>query len=354
MNCHGLARSGLLFLRGMVLPVLAINALGTPALANIVITLEATNANGDPIGDTVAAQSVLTVAILLSVDEEDDPLLDLRTVQFDFEGTTVALVTSDFRWIFPPGVEADSYTAFETLPRPRLAYVTNSRVGNSIIDLNQTPQLVATLEVTVNGSGALDLRNVGTTQTNQGLLLRAGFTTPVDFTVAARNVSGGTLRITVTGGGGADTDRDGVPDSVDDFPFNPNETLDTDNDNTGDNADTDDDGDGVSDTRDAFPLDPNETFDTDDDGTGDNEDTDDDNDGVLDASDACPLDAGETRDTDGDGICDNADSDSPDDRNQGPRVTGGCTGSVAAAMLLSTLTLAGHRIARRRTSPVRA
>lgn len=324
-----------------------------PALANIVITMEATDANGDPIGETVAAQSVLTVDILLSVDEEDDPLLDLRTVQFDFEGTTVALVTRNFRWILPPGVESDSYTQFAALPRPRLAYATNSRVGNSIIDLDQTPQLVATMEVTVNSSGTLDLRNVGADQTGEGLLLRAGFTEPVDYTVDARNVSGGTLRLTVTGGGGADTDRDGVPDSVDDFPFNPNETVDTDNDGTGDNADLDDDGDGVGDSTDAFPLDADEAFDTDDDGVGDNTDTDDDSDGVPDTADACPLDAGETRDSDGDGVCDNADPDSPDDRNQGPRVTGGCTGSVAAVMVLGTLTLAGTRKIRRRTPPVR-
>lgn len=323
------------------------------AFGNIVITIEATDSAGDPIGDTVAAQSVLTVDILLSVDEEDDPLLDLRTVQFDFEGTTVALVTRNFRWILPPGVEADSYTQFAALPRPRLAYVTNSRVGNSIIDLDQTPQFVATLEVTVNSSGTLDLRNVGADQTGEGLLFRTGFTEPVDYTVDDRNVSGGTLRLTVTGGGGTDTDRDGVPDSVDDFPFNPSETVDTDNDGTGDNADLDDDGDGVSDTLDAFPLDPEETADTDDDGVGDNTDTDDDNDGVLDTADACPLDAGETRDGDGDGICDNADPDSPDDRNTGPRVTGSCTGSVAAAMLLCTLTLAGTRMSRRRTPPVR-
>jgi hypothetical protein len=233
-----------------------------------------------------------------------------------------------------------------------LTYATDSRVGNSIIDLDPTPQLVATLEVTVNSSGTLDLRNVGADQTGEGLLFRAGFSEPVDFTVDDRNVSGGTLRLSVTGGGGADTDRDGVPDSVDDFPFNPNETVDTDNDGAGDNADLDDDGDGASDTLDAFPLDPDETADTDDDGVGDNTDTDDDADGVLDTADACPLDAGETRDSDGDGVCDNADADSPDDRNQGPRVTGGCTGSVAAAILLSTVTLIGARVSRKRTPAV--
>ena len=53
-------------------------------------------------------------------------------------------------------------------------------------------------------------------------------------------------------------------------------------------ADTD--GDGVADSEDAFPNDPNESLDTDGDGVGNNEDTDDDNDGVLDGDDYAPLD----------------------------------------------------------------
>ena len=55
-------------------------------------------------------------------------------------------------------------------------------------------------------------------------------------------------------------------------------------------APADDDNDGVSNANDAFPQDPGETVDTDGDGTGDNADTDDDNDGVSDTDDACPLD----------------------------------------------------------------
>jgi len=44
-----------------------------------------------------------------------------------------------------------------------------------------------------------------------------------------------------------DTDADGVKDSLDAFPLDITEWLDTDNDGTGDNADLDDDGDGLSD-----------------------------------------------------------------------------------------------------------
>lgn len=55
---------------------------------------------------------------------------------------------------------------------------------------------------------------------------------------------------------------------------------------------TDADGDGVINTLDAFPNDPAETIDTDGDGIGNNADPDDDNDGILDAQDPTPLGEG--------------------------------------------------------------
>ena len=94
------------------------------------------------------------------------------------------------------------------------------------------------------------------------------------------------------GGGGdtTDTDEDGVPDEQDAFPEDPDESVDTDEDGTGDNADTDDDNDGVEDEMDEFPEDPTESSDHDGDGIGDNADTDDDNDGILDVNDPSPTD----------------------------------------------------------------
>ena len=98
-----------------------------------------------------------------------------------------------------------------------------------------------------------------------------------------------------------DSDGDGVLDANDAFPNDPNESVDTDGDGIGNNADTDDDNDGVFDGDDAFPLDPNETTDTDGDGVGNNADTDDDNDGLTDSEENTlgtnPLSA----DTDNDG-----------------------------------------------------
>ncbi|WP_100644310.1 S8 family peptidase [Alteromonas facilis] len=110
-----------------------------------------------------------------------------------------------------------------------------------------------------------------------------------------------------------DNDNDGFDDSVDAFPFNPNEWLDSDEDGIGNNADNDDDNDGYADAEDAFPLDASEWLDTDNDGIGNNADEDDDNDGVEDALDAFPLDANESVDTDNDGIGNNADTDDDGD-----------------------------------------
>ena len=119
-----------------------------------------------------------------------------------------------------------------------------------------------------------------------------------------------------------DTDGDGVRDDLDAFLLDPSETLDTDNDGTGNNADTDDDGDGVLDTADAFALiSLGSLTDTDGDGRpndcdsdctalGMSADTDDDNDGVLDTADAFSLiSLGSLTDTDGDGRPNDCDSD---------------------------------------------
>jgi hypothetical protein len=88
-----------------------------------------------------------------------------------------------------------------------------------------------------------------------------------------------------------DYDNDGYENSVDAFPNNPNEWLDTDADGIGNNADPDDDNDGVLDEQDVFPLNILEWEDFDQDGIGDNTDNDDDNDGVIDSLDTFPLDS---------------------------------------------------------------
>ena len=80
-----------------------------------------------------------------------------------------------------------------------------------------------------------------------------------------------------------DRDGDGTPNASDAFPDNPEESLDSDLDGTGNNSDPDDDNDTRPDNADLFPLDPAEWADADNDGLGDNADPDDDNDLLPDA-----------------------------------------------------------------------
>ena len=86
-----------------------------------------------------------------------------------------------------------------------------------------------------------------------------------------------------------DRDFDGIPNDNDDFPNNPKEWKDSDQDGIGDNKDSDDDNDGYNDTEDLFPNNSAEYNDNDLDGIGDNEDLDDDNDGYNDNIDIDPF-----------------------------------------------------------------
>ncbi len=152
----------------------------------------------------------------------------------------------------------------------------------------------------------------------------------------------------------ADRDLDGVPDALDAFPDDPNEFINTDDDDIGNSADLDDDNDGYLDDKDTYPTDarragdhdgdgidsiddpypfdydndtypddidqfdddPNEWLDTDGDGIGDNSDlypNDFDNDSYPDSEDAFDRDSSEWIDTDLDGIGNNADTDDDND-----------------------------------------
>ncbi|GIR69382.1 MAG: hypothetical protein CM15mP74_06330 [Halieaceae bacterium] len=105
---------------------------------------------------------------------------------------------------------------------------------------------------------------------------------------------------TVNATGCADTDGDGVPDSEDCCPNDPNpDQEDQDGDGEGDVCDDDDDGDGVQDDLDQCPATPqgaavNATGCSDADG-----------DGVPDTEDCCPnVPNPDQEDSDGDGVGD--------------------------------------------------
>ena len=115
-----------------------------------------------------------------------------------------------------------------------------------------------------------------------------------------------------------DTDGDGVIDSEDAFPEDPNESEDNDGDGTGDNTDFDNDNDMWNNTDEidclTDPMDATSVpSDNDGDWICDLLDMDDDNDGYLDDVDAFPTNASEWADNDGDRIGDNADMDDDND-----------------------------------------
>lgn len=178
--------------------ILSLFSASPDARGNIIITLQAMDAAGNAIADPVPAGTKVSVDVSLSVDQADEPLQDLRSIKFDFRATTTTVVLSNFLWELPPGVDATSYSQTADLPQPQLAYLSKSRVGSSIIDLNTTPLRIATLDAIVNSSGAIDARNPGA-DASGGVSFMAGFSRTVDYDLAAGNVSGGTLLLLIEG-----------------------------------------------------------------------------------------------------------------------------------------------------------
>ena len=276
------------------------------ARADLIVTLEAKDADMNEIVGQVPAGTEVFVDILLTAVGDDNPLSDLRNLQFDFAATSPGIELGTFTWELDPSAYAFQITG---LPTPSATSLMSSS-GPGLLTLDDAPARVATVEVTVSASGTLNA--VGSTESGQVSQAEfdAGFPF-VAYSLAEGNLQGGELTLSavdLTDPAG-DPDGDGVPNADDAFPLDPDETSDTDEDGVGDNGD-------------AFPEDPTETTDTDDDGVGDNADDDDDNDGVGDADDAFPLDPTETTDSDGDGIGDNADQDSDDGPPTGVRLCG--------------------------------
>jgi gliding motility-associated-like protein len=136
-------------------------------------------------------------------------------------------------------------------------------------------------------NSTLDCTSVGTQQITFSVSDPSGNTTSVTVNLTVTD----DLNSCVTASGSSpavsDSDGDGVEDSIDAFPNDPTEWVDTDLDGIGNNSDTDDDNDGFLDTIEILagsdPIDSNSIpLDTDSDGIIDLDDDDDDGDGFLD------------------------------------------------------------------------
>ena len=292
--------------RRVAIAIAALAALATtPARADLIVNLAPQDASMNPIEGDVPVNGQVFVDILLSVDGDDNPLADLRGLIFDFAATDSAIVLGAFTWDVDP--IAYSFRT-DAMPAPSATSLLFSS-GPGLISLDEVPQSVATIAITVNADGTLDaIGSTGLAQTSQATF-SARFDFPVAFSLAAGSLRAGTLDLTVAGPTALDRDGDGVPNTDDAFPDDPTESVDTDGDGIGNNADAYDDADGTEDSADDFPLDPTEVTDTDGDGVGDNADPDDDGDNVIDGNDVFPLDPTEWADSDGDGIGDNAEMD---------------------------------------------
>ncbi len=361
-------------LRHVTLGLIGLAAsLASPVLASVIITLEPVSAEMNPTTGSVPTATQVTVNILLSADGVDSPLLDVRQMRFDFSKTSSTLKLGEFRWTFDSLDNAGLHLTAEDRRALKweAIYGMLGGAGGAVVSLDETPVRVATVEVTVNGTGTLDAVGLAAPPRGDGAFFWVGFRDPVEFSLPKDNVSGGTVTLRavdapppgqrahdhpadgdepadepgqpVDGGDDgvgdepgaddeADPDDEAEPDGddtgEDEPPPEPEESVDTDGDGDNDDVDTDDDGDGVPDDEDAFPLDPDESVDADGDGVGNEADKDDDNDGVLDDKDAFPEDPLETADSDGDEVGDNAD-DFPEDPGETTDSDGDGTGDNA-------------------------
>jgi hypothetical protein len=276
--------------------------LAAAARADLIITLEAADVDGSPIVGGVPAGSVLSIDILLSVDGEDNPTADFRSLQFDFAATSSTIEVNTFAW----AVDPDAYSfSVETLPTPFAASVLFGSIAR-LVSLDAEPHRVATIEVTVNGSGSLNA--VGGTGIGQNTLARfnAGFESQVFFSLGAGNLQGGILELLVAEppGPGSDIgDADDTSDPGEDVMGDADDAAGAD-DEGGDSIDEEQPGDGGTDEdADAGAEDDDEVDGGGEDGTAEApEDVDGDDvetapgsegeDGDSDQANECPATAG--------------------------------------------------------------
>ena len=190
---------------------------------------------------------------------------DFAVARYDLDGTPDATFNGTGKLILPiaNGAGADYAYAVIQQPDEKLVIGGYSNGNFALARLSADGSLDATF-----GDGGKKLTPVGSNdgqafsviQQADGKLVLAGFgnSGKLNYLALTRYQSE------------QDFDDDGVPDSFDDIFDDATESVDTDGDLIGNNADTDDDNDGDADTADNCPLIANSTqIDTDSDGLGD-------------------------------------------------------------------------------------
>lgn len=226
--------------------------ISSPVLASPTLTVQ---------GATGLEGSIVIVDINYNVPNADTrkPTALKFSVNFDktkltvgspIDGPTLAGVNEN-------NVLVKKHINFSRVPDPtlgRIDIIISPQKENVAVDSGDILQIPFT--VTGSSSGSV---STNTTVSISNVVMTDG------STVTPGSIYSGTVTIVWN-----DTDGDGVPDHLDVFPTNANESVDTDNDGIGDNADGDDDNDGIPDNIDPSPLDPsNAIADTDGDGLSD-------------------------------------------------------------------------------------
>ncbi|MCH8815396.1 MAG: S8 family serine peptidase [Chloroflexi bacterium] len=156
-----------------------------------------------------------------------------------------------------------------------------SRIDFPSIQIRQKPDITAIDGVSVTGAGGFPSVFFGTSAaaphvagvaallkqltpaTTPAIIRTALMSSAVDLGSSGVDNTFGAGRVNALAALNAmNSDNDGVPDISDVFPLNPNESVDTDGDGVGNNADADDDNDGMPDsyelTHALNPLNPND------------------------------------------------------------------------------------------------
>ena len=147
----------------------------------------------------------------------------------------------------------------DTSPPTAPANLTSSNVTQTSLTLSWSDSTdnVGVVSYEVFRSGISIGTSTMTSFDDTGLSATTNYSYTVKAKDAAGNTSPASSPLSVTTPGSSDSDGDGVPDTEDAFPLDPFETVDTDGDGQGNNADLDDDGDGVSDQyEELYGLDP--------------------------------------------------------------------------------------------------
>ncbi len=299
--------------------------------AQVIVTLTARDLDGNAlVSEAIPPGSAVSVDILLAVGGDDVPLADVRLIQFDFSATSPELVLGQFTWRLEPGISDGSYLRFSELPRPSAVYFAQRRRDGFILDLDESPVRVASIVVTFNEAGALDALNVAGEDPGAGAMLSSGFFPRIDFSAGEGDFTGGRIEFVASGPPG--DDGAGTPPDGDD-PDEPEE---------GDDA-----GDGLDDLD--LPTDDDVPADLFDPTSNDRDQP-----SPEDGDEGAGQTPAEGTDAD-DQIGREVGTDDDENRNLGPRVTGGFCGLAMLSTMIGLLCVVSLtrliRLGRRRWLP---